>query len=149
MPLECNRENMTRLVEALESGCYKQGRYVLRRPDDTYCCLGVACDLSFTGRWMRDADSYSWNYVTEEGYNDCVMPKPVIEWLGLPTTAVSDGDIDSSALYLPSTAHPHSADEPSYGTSLNDNGSTFEEIAAAIRKDYLTDPEPAAEPALD
>ena len=32
-------------VPALRSGKYRQGFTVLHAPNDTYCCLGVACDL--------------------------------------------------------------------------------------------------------
>lgn len=34
-----------RWVAALRSGEYQQGRNFLRRDNDTYCCLGVLCDL--------------------------------------------------------------------------------------------------------
>lgn len=32
-------------IPALRSGKYKQGRGNLHKSDETYCCLGVACDL--------------------------------------------------------------------------------------------------------
>ncbi len=41
---------------ALRSGEYRQGSYVLREVDDTYCCLGVACDLLAKrgiGKWGK------------------------------------------------------------------------------------------------
>ena len=44
-------------VAALRSGKYEQGRGALRT-GDTYCCLGVACDLidpiAWDGRTWRD-----------------------------------------------------------------------------------------------
>jgi hypothetical protein len=33
------------LLEALESGEYKQGKGRLRKTDDSFCCIGVACDI--------------------------------------------------------------------------------------------------------
>ena len=43
--MKLNKELMTRWIEALESGRYRQGRGVLKRTDDSghvrYCCLGV------------------------------------------------------------------------------------------------------------
>lgn len=41
-----NKEIQDRWVAALRSGEYKQGKYRLQRDDDTYCCLGVLCDLA-------------------------------------------------------------------------------------------------------
>jgi len=36
---------MKKWVKALRSGKYKQGIIYLRRVDNTYCCLGVLCDV--------------------------------------------------------------------------------------------------------
>ena len=33
-------------INALESGEYKQGKHNLRTNDDTFCCLGVLCDIA-------------------------------------------------------------------------------------------------------
>lgn len=46
-----NKENIRLLVEALRSGEYHQGNRVLGRPGldnspDTFCCLGVACEVA-------------------------------------------------------------------------------------------------------
>jgi hypothetical protein len=46
-------EIKTKWVEALRSGKYAQGRNRLRR-GDTFCCLGVLCDLVGGGGWERD-----------------------------------------------------------------------------------------------
>lgn len=42
-------------IAALRSGNYKQGTQYLRRVDDTYCCLGVACEISGLVTPIRDA----------------------------------------------------------------------------------------------
>ncbi len=36
---------------ALRSGKYKQGSGRLRSRDDTYCCLGVLCDVAIESGW--------------------------------------------------------------------------------------------------
>jgi hypothetical protein len=50
------------LAEALESGKYKQGLSGdLRRTNDAYCCLGVACDLYSPDGWQPHSFAYSHN----------------------------------------------------------------------------------------
>ena len=65
-------------VEALRSGEYRQTSGVLRDRDG-FCCLGVLCDLSKTGEWVKDGGD--WRY---QGYTD-VLPKPVQQLVGLRT----------------------------------------------------------------
>lgn len=59
-------ELKTKWVEALRSGRYKQGRLQLRTDDDCYCCLGVLCEVSGKGQWVRQpvngSDSECWAY---------------------------------------------------------------------------------------
>ncbi len=38
-------EYKARWIEALQSGKYEKGAGALRRFDNTFCCLGVLCDL--------------------------------------------------------------------------------------------------------
>lgn len=40
-----------RWLPALRSGAYTQGHGFLRKTDNTFCCLGVGCDLMDPGRW--------------------------------------------------------------------------------------------------
>lgn len=53
-----NSDIKRRWIEALRSGQYKQGRAALRRPpygkdtQDTYCCLGVLCDIIEPNSWV-------------------------------------------------------------------------------------------------
>jgi hypothetical protein len=44
----------TKWVAALRSGDYKQGTGVLRRNDDTFCCLGVLCDIINPKKWQTE-----------------------------------------------------------------------------------------------
>ena len=37
---------------ALRSGKYTQGSRYLHPSEDTFCCLGVACDVSGLGKWI-------------------------------------------------------------------------------------------------
>lgn len=43
-------------VTALRSGNYKQCREYLHK-EDSYCCLGVLCEISGEGFWHTDAES--------------------------------------------------------------------------------------------
>lgn len=41
-----NQEIKAKWVAALRSGEYKQGKTYLQNRDNTFCCLGVLCDLA-------------------------------------------------------------------------------------------------------
>ncbi len=74
------------LVAALRSGKYVQGRHGLR-VQNTYCCLGVLCDLYSYVRWERpDAydDDKTWYYLD----NMNIPPDIVKEWAGLTVEEV-------------------------------------------------------------
>jgi hypothetical protein len=51
---------------ALRSGEYKQGRGKLRNFDNTYCCLGVLCDIVRPGKWKEGVRSYL--TIDDDGY---------------------------------------------------------------------------------
>lgn len=108
-----DKELRTKWVEALRSGKYLQNKGALRK-DNSFCCLGVACDVAKlfwtlrlnTGFYSvldkRDTDSFS---------NEMSLPETLRKQLGLSSA-------QQSAL-----AH------------LNDfENSSFEEIADAIEK---------------
>lgn len=142
MPLKCNRRNMTEFAETLESGRYRQGRHTLRRDDGTYCCLGVACDISQLGHWMKPEPAHNemnegWTYVTMNGFASGTMPKAVIDWLGLESENDYHRDLD--ALPLSPSEVNDNGDSYQYATSLNDTGETFAQIAQRIRETYLTE----------
>ena len=71
-------------VAALRSGDYIQGHYRLRTytsNEDTYCCLGVLCDLHSkeTGhKWEETCHTHLSYY---DSYN--ILPDNVVEWAGL------------------------------------------------------------------
>jgi len=118
-----NHEVKKAWVEALRSGEYKQCTGQLRR-GDSYCCLGVLCNLyeeshqdcnwSEESDWSEEGDCFY--FVLYEEDADPAMsylPEKVVEWAGL----------DSS--------DPHYDD---YGTlsGLNDEGAPFTLIADVI-----------------
>lgn len=83
-------------VAALRSGEYQQGKHVLHNVDEnTYCCLGVLCDLAVKAEVITD-DETVYNGVifgpaTKFGSQDekaladgiTVLPREVMDWAGL------------------------------------------------------------------
>lgn len=98
-------------LKALRSGEYTQGVGYLRTTDDTYCCLGVLCDLT-DGEWAEDNDEA---YIFQlEDYGELML------------------DLDPIYLDLFGLDDETQADL----VDMNDSGSTFEEIADYI-EEYL------------
>ena len=95
-------------VAALRSGKYKQGREVLhnnKSGKDTYCCLGVLCDLYQQDRRskkkkMLDVDN-RWNNVCYDGA-DTHLPDAVLMWAGMKTKDGSWDELhcETSLVYL-------------------------------------------------
>jgi hypothetical protein len=111
-------------IDALRSGEYKQGAAYLRKKDDTYCCLGVLCDLA-----VKDGVAVEWSgewtgvaYVARDNASGrrptTALPPVVSEWAGL-TKWGDDALEPREALDL---------------TGLNDNGMPFGEIADVIER---------------
>ena len=97
-------ENQKKWISALRSGKYKQGKKKLR-VGDSYCCLGVACEvLGIEG--VKDPEGY---YCYSNLF--AVAPMRVVEALGLINEVGSRNDGSTNL------------------TRLNDEGKTFEEIA--------------------
>lgn len=95
-------------ADALESGDYKQGGFQLRL-EDTYCCLGVLCDL-FSPKCWNDLFSC----------NDDFLPRIVQNWAGTK----------SRSGYIRIGGKEYNL------AQMNDEGITFDEIAGIIRKYY-------------
>ena len=120
--------NAKKWLRALRSGEYKQEAGGLHSIDQegtsTFCCLGVACDLylnevgDLTTRNARGNDiETSVAYGEEYSY----LPRQVAEWLGLWSY---DGTfLDPENILLP---------EERSLADLNDNGTSFTDIAAVI-----------------
>lgn len=109
-----------RWVEALRSGKYEQGRAELHPGENSYCCLGVLCDLYRVeqGKGQWDGASGYCEFViadTEEAGFE-VPPDSVLEWAGLNTP---EGSVGEQSL-----------------AEMNDNGATFTELADIIAKKW-------------
>ena len=84
---EEQKEHREDLVYALRSGKYNQGRRALLYKDN-YCCLGVACDISGLGEWVKDENtdiiSNVAYVVREDGSESTVqLPGPVSDYFGI------------------------------------------------------------------
>ena len=117
-------ENAKAWVAALRSGEYTQTKKMLHRVtqenENSFCCLGVACDLyrnSVGGDWdmiRQDACIEQARFTDNKGASaDSDLTPAVMDWLGLA---------DSEGAYCVGTL-----------VSLNDNlDFTFDQIADAI-----------------
>lgn len=122
MPTLTRVEKIRRLrlwINALRSGKYKQTRQTLHNKyDNTYCCLGVSCDIyrkhTKKGRW----DGHI--FVTSNMYrNSTELPLSVSRWFGLPD-------------------HNPELTEGVSCISANDNEKwSFKKIASAVEECYL------------
>ena len=102
-----------RWLEALRSGKYTQARGYMKQ-DGSHCCLGVLSDLYAKEQGILITDLYH-NGAGGIGATACVHDA-VTKWAGLK---------DEGAL--------------SQFASMNDNGSSFEEIAAVIETTVKTE----------
>lgn len=118
-----------RWVKALRSGRYKQGKGVLRSPDDQYCCLGVGLDLLDSDKWTKSAQAPG-NMTVE---NPSVVgfawgrKRSVHNWdaCGLPPR---------NALDLLGISEAQATDL----AEANDDGTTFDAIADALERQEQT-----------
>ncbi len=92
-------------VAALTDGSYQQGRKSLRQ-GDSFCCLGVLCDLH-----AKETGEYWLFHDGTDFYKgrDTMPPEAVLDWADISST--------EAAAYA----------------GLNDAGRSFEEIARAIQ----------------
>jgi hypothetical protein len=120
-----------RWLEALRSGNYKQGARRLRGTDDTFCCLGVLCDLAeqegvVTHELPESPNtSYAYAYIGTRAFDEfefsstTTLPKAVATWAGLdsgnPSVVIDDEEERSLA-------------------GINDEGADFSEIADLIEE---------------
>ena len=108
-----NKQIKIKWIKALFSGRYKQGRKKLRNLNNTFCCLGVLCDLYAKEKkikWIKKKDDY---FILKE---DAILPERVKHWAGIESDVC---DYDNSCL---------SAD--------NDNGQKFKTIAKTIEEKF-------------
>ena len=83
-------------IAALESGRYRKGQNVLRKKKtDTYCCLGVLCELyrqeyPKKSEWINSKETEgALAFVNKENtsdHDDSVLPIFVQNWAGIAST---------------------------------------------------------------
>lgn len=119
-----NLEIKSRWVTALRSGEYKQGQGGLHPEEDSFCCLGVLCDLHSkeTGTEWKSSnqDCFFPSYMGITNY----LPKEVVLWAGL---------INSS----PEVQFFLSTRTLASFNDARQIPKTFEEIASMIEKDDI------------
>lgn len=94
-------------LEALRSGKYEQATKVLRSRSDCFCCLGVACDLLDSTKWLQgeNPDGLDWGECASS-----MTDEKLADALGL---------FQDTIIKL---------------ASMNDTGTSFEAIAAYIEQ---------------
>jgi len=111
--------------EALESGKYQQAIGALRNSVNSFCCLGVACDLVAPGDWVDDdGEAYKTSY-------SAFPPTPIQDTYGFLTRACEFKNVPEDLL------KKHGTDRHKSLAEVNDNGWTFKQIAAFVRDAYL------------
>ena len=106
---------LNKWVEALRSGKYKQGQHNLRNADNTYCCLGVLCDIE-GANWQID--------------NECFWAFGMYTVYKGTHNVTSSGTIWPCYVVTPKTEYRSLA-------SLNDNGLPFNDIATVLEHVYV------------
>lgn len=86
-------------IAALRSGDFKQGHSCLQTSRQTFCCLGVACEIAAKENIVEFVvNDYGSGYRQYSNNNDALinstLPDPVSAWLGLfdmnPSVVVKD-----------------------------------------------------------
>lgn len=129
------KEHRKEWVAALRSGKYKQAVGKLKKTDEDgalrYCCLGVACDL--VGLKGEELENGLFVFPKSHGSwmtTDSLLPREAMEWLGV--------DVDGPSVY---TEEVGDNGESEYDelAQLNDNGYSFDQIAALIEEQGLVE----------
>lgn len=113
-----------RWLEALRSGKYRQGREVLHNLDtDTWCCLGVACDLfaEECGVVRGVSEATCGTPVESFGGVFSILPDPICQHLGFFDGGGREKDLFAFTL-----------------AALNDDGMAFTYIADLVEADPAT-----------
>jgi hypothetical protein len=124
---EEQRQHLRELVAALRSGEYEQGLGALQPKRGSYCCLGVACEISGQGAWEEGnfVDHYL-AYRTKYESSSGFLPRGVMGFYGL-----SGQGALAKRVQL----------EQGHGVlslyEANDQGASFDEIADIIEREFL------------
>ena len=144
-----NIPRLLRWAEALESGQYRQGQKHLRQWSrienvDRFCCLGVLTVLAEEDGVLPDRVDWDRCDVNEyDGHlhtlwcthEDELLSPKVMAWAGLnesnPTLIEATDGCDATD--CTGKCEHEFGHEEQFAAELNDDGMTFEEIAALIR----------------
>lgn len=119
---EINKDHFREWVAALRSGKYQQGLSALRRVDNTFCCLGVACEIAGVPCVLSEGDHKMVTYFYGAERRTGALPAEAQEWLGIDTSNPLVNYYGGVRLLY----------------SLNDSEHlTFPEIADLIEQTYL------------
>ena len=108
---EEQQKHREELVKALRSGEYQQAHKKLRVAD-SFCCLGVACDISGLGKW----NSRNLYLETRD-----TLPKRVMDYYGFVDNVGGFTDFTRQTSLM----------------EINDNGISFNRIADVIEFEPL------------
>jgi hypothetical protein len=143
-------------LDALRSGNYSQWQGRLRN-GDSFCCLGVLCDLhrkeTGAGRWTSVADERSYELPDNSSIAEFYLPTEVAIWAGIADAEDNPDDCarensnetgsvqilvaaDPSAGVLESPSHPKGY---AYLSNVNDAGHPFSVIADLIEASIFAD----------
>jgi hypothetical protein len=125
------------LVAALLSGKYQEGQGHLH-PEDAFCCLGVACEISGLGTW---GDSTTPEYVvTRLAQNRFYLPSPVSAYYGFTD---ENGHLTEEGCILATKRANEAFDYPTHNILIaslaagNDANIPHVELAAWIAKGWV------------
>lgn len=119
-----NQDIKEKWVENLLSGKYKQGKECLRLDNNTFCCLGVLCNLYIEENkkeWSINTDGI-YSFESEVG----CLSDTVLEWAGLPTVSPLCSGIFRDLVHIDKLE--------TNLAEINDNGRSFDEIAEIIKE---------------
>jgi len=112
-----NQEVKKQWIAALRSGDYRQGQNALRGFDNTYCCLGVLCELAVQAKVIGPGSPCRFDDCYAYDGSSTYLPDPVIEWAGLDTRNPKVTIPDSTSTTL---------------AEANDTMRSFEQVADLI-----------------
>lgn len=112
-------------VKELRSGNYKQATGVLKSCGDGFCCLGVLSDMYVkTFPEIATWDDGDFTILGTDQYENLNLPEAVMKWSGVRNYAGRVGNLIDDEGYEVILAN------------LNDDGSTFDEIADVIEEHW-------------
>lgn len=135
------KENRALLVKALRSGRYMQGMGRLKKTDNSYCCLGVACEVARkNGLDLKigkiGVSTYNYSSGNEKAYLDLSI-SAIRKFYGFKSTngAIKSKFRDKVTKYLESKGYDMSSTNTSQMNLVHFNdalGVKFKHIADII-----------------